>query len=226
MEEPTAEARHKAPPCGNPRCTSPEKNVRLQLIPQGFVGIVRPGATCFHRKRADCCRHFMGGEPGKPGRPSKRVCADIVLPGRGKLTAIDPCPPIVAEIDELWGIRCVPCPRFAYVPQAQRLRFATVHRYCDISEMSGEHRGNNLQGAVIEYCVHGHFFCSETDEKGRYGAWWVPLRRLVKQLGKEEVKERVAEFKAELAKLESAEIARAEEEGDSTSDGEAPGGEA
>ena len=75
MEEPTAEVRRKAPPCGNPRCTSPEKDVRLQLIPEGFVGTVRPGATCFHRKRADCCRHFMGGEPGKPGRPSKRVCA-------------------------------------------------------------------------------------------------------------------------------------------------------
>ena len=51
------------------------------------------------------------------------------------------------------------------------------------------------------------------------------MRRVVKQLGKEEVKERVAEFKAELARLESAEIARAEEEGDS-SDGAAPGGEA
>ena len=57
--------------------------------------------------------------------------------------------------------------------------------------MSGEHRGNVLKGAVIEYCVHGHFFRSKDDENGRYGAWWVPLRRLVRQLGKEEVKEKV-----------------------------------
>ena len=129
MEEPTVDARRKAPPCGNPRCTSPEKDVRLQLIPEGFVGTVRPGATCFHRKRADCCRHFMGGEPGKPGRPSKRLWADAVLPGRGKIIAIDPCPPIVGEIDELSGIRCVPCPRFVHVPQAQRLRRRQVLRH-------------------------------------------------------------------------------------------------
>jgi len=213
MEEPNVDARRKAPPCGNPSCTSPEKDVRLQLIPEGFAGTVRPGATCFHRKRADCCRYFMGGEPGKPGRPSKRVCADAMLPGRIKLVAIDPCPPIVGEIDELWGIRCVPA---LALRMCHRLNACAVGRYCDISEMSGEHRVNNLQGAIIEYCVHGHFFCSESDEKGRYGAWWVPLRRLLKQLGKEEVKERVAEFKAELARLESNEIERAEGERDSS----------
>ena len=76
-----------------------------------------------------------------------------------------------------------------------------------------------MKGAVIEYCVHGHFFRSEADENGRYGAWWVPLRRLVRQLGKEEVKEKVAEFKAELARLESDVIARAEEEDDSSDGG-------
>ena len=66
--EPTAEARRKAPPCGNPRCESPGDNVRLQFIPAGFAGEVRAGATCFHLKRADCRRHFMGGEPGSRRR--------------------------------------------------------------------------------------------------------------------------------------------------------------
>ena len=214
MQEPTAEVRRKAPPCGNPRCTSPEKDTRLQFIPAGFSGDVRPGATCYHVKRAVCRRHFLGGEPGRPGRPSKRACAEAVLPGRSRLITGAPCPPIVGEVDELWGVRCAPCPRFAHVPQAQCLR--RFGRYCDISEMSGEHRGNVLKGAVIEYCVHGHFFRSKDDENGRYGAWWVPLRRLVRQLGKEEVKERVAEFKAELARLESDAIVRAEEEEDSS----------
>ena len=85
------------------------------------------------------------------------------------------------------------CPALALC-MCHRLNACAVGRYCDVSEMSGEHRGNNLQGAVIEYCVHGHFFCSDTDEKGRYGAWWVPLSRLVKQLGKDEVKEKVADL--------------------------------
>ena len=62
MEEATAEVRRKAPPCGNPRCESPGDNVRLQFTPAGFTGEVRPGATCFHLKRADCRRHFLGGE--------------------------------------------------------------------------------------------------------------------------------------------------------------------
>ena len=44
----------------------------------------------------------------------------------------------------------------------------------------------------------------------------MPLRRLVRQLGKEEMEERVAEFKAELARLESNAIALALEENDSS----------
>ena len=45
------------------------------------------------------------------------------------------------------------------------------------------------------------------------------MRRLVKQLGKEEVKEKVADFMSELARLESDEIARAEEQGGSSDGG-------
>ena len=65
MEEPTVNTRRKAPPCGNLRCTSPERNVRLQFIPPGWVGDKRAGAVCFHRGKADCRRYFLGGEPGK-----------------------------------------------------------------------------------------------------------------------------------------------------------------
>ena len=74
--------------------------MRLQFIPAGFTGEVRPGAICFHLKRADCRRHFLGGEPGKPGRPSKRACEMVRIPV-GKALAVDPCPPIIYEIDKI-----------------------------------------------------------------------------------------------------------------------------
>ena len=109
MEEPTAEARRKAPPCGNPLCEKPEDNVRLQFIPDGFTGDVRPGAVCFHLKRAGCRRHFLGGEPGKPGRPAKRGSETTRIPV-GKALAVEPCPPIIDSIDEVWGYRCATAP--------------------------------------------------------------------------------------------------------------------
>ena len=37
------------PPCGNPTCPFPDQAVRLQPIPEGFTGDVRPGTTFFHR---------------------------------------------------------------------------------------------------------------------------------------------------------------------------------
>ena len=103
-QEPTVDARRKAPPCGNPRCTSPERNVRLQFIPAGWVGDKRADAVCFHRGKADCRRHFMGGEPGRPGRPPKRGSETTRIPV-GKALAVEPCPPIIDSIDEVWGYR-------------------------------------------------------------------------------------------------------------------------
>ena len=65
----------------------------------------RPGSTFFHRGRADCRRHFMGSEPGKPGRPPKRGSETVRIPV-GKAMAVEPCPPIIDSIDEVWGYRC------------------------------------------------------------------------------------------------------------------------
>ena len=83
--------------------------VRLQFIPAGFAGEVRAGATCFHLKRADCRRHFLGGEPGKPGRPAKRSGEVTRIPV-GKALAVERCPPIIDSIDEVWGYRCATAP--------------------------------------------------------------------------------------------------------------------
>ena len=100
-----------APPCGFPGCPAPEQNVRMQFIPSGFRERepgkeIRDGATCFHRKKAECARYFgFQEEAGKPGRKAKQDSETTCIPV-GKRLAIEPCPPIIEEIDELWGIRC------------------------------------------------------------------------------------------------------------------------
>ena len=92
------------PPCGNPGCERPEDNVRLQAIPKDCTKEIRPGATCFHRKRAACCEYFMGPKtPGVPGRKRKVVEVD---PPDGVAVRADPTPPFLEEIDEIWGCRC------------------------------------------------------------------------------------------------------------------------
>ena len=67
------------------------------------------------------------------------------------------------------------------------LTACAAHRYCNIADMTPEQRGNRIAifGVVLEYCVHGEWLMSETDENGRWGAWWVPLRKMVKDCGKE-----------------------------------------
>ena len=55
--------------------------------------------------------------------------------------------------------------------------------------MSREDRAQPLgNDVIIEYIVHGKFFYKESDVNAVPGAWWVPLRRMVKQLGAEYVK--------------------------------------
>ena len=208
VEEPaTAEARRKAPPCGNPRCESPGDNVRLQFIPAGFAGEVRPGAICFHLKRADCRRHFLGGEPGKAGRPAKRGSETTRIPV-GKALAVEPCPPIIDSIDEVWGYRCATAPASAIL-RLHSLTIFAARRLCDPAAMGPEDRSQPLQGAVIEYIVHGYFYWRETDTNGTHGAWWVPLRTMVNQLGQEYVEQKLEEFEMEMLRLKKDEIARA-----------------
>lgn len=83
--------------------------------------------------------------------------------------------------------------------------------------MGPEDRSQPLQGAVIEYIIHGYFYWRDTDTNGTYGAWWVPLRRLVKQLGQEYVEEKLQEFEQEMERMKTNAIARALE-GDSSGD--------
>ena len=92
------------PPCGAPGCTSPEKPIRLKLIPSDFTGDRRPGSTCYHSQRADCRRYFTGEQKGKPGRKAART--ETVSIPQGKAISADPMPPIIRSLRECWGIRC------------------------------------------------------------------------------------------------------------------------
>jgi len=59
--------------------------------------------------------------------------------------------------------------------------------------MSAEQRGNELPYSVrrMDYCVHGKFYRSETDEKGFDGAYWVPLLTLLRDLDPRRVKSEI-----------------------------------
>ena len=54
----------------------------------------------------------------------------------------------------------------------------------------------------MEYLVHGEFAYKESDVNGTFGAWWVPLRRImVKELGKEKVEEELKLMDSEVVHL-------------------------
>ena len=91
--------------------------------------------------------------------------------------------------------------------RAHRLTLGTAccraGRRADISEMRTEDRSQPLPGSIIEYIVHGEFAWQEDDTNSTYGAWWVPLRSMVEEVGKEEVEQKLDEFDAEVKRLRS-----------------------
>ena len=83
----------------------------MLLIPTGFTKEVHPGAKHYHGQRSECERYFTGRVKGKPGRPSKRVCTgEASRVPVGAIIREEPCPPILASIDELWASRCAYAP--------------------------------------------------------------------------------------------------------------------
>ena len=65
-----------------------------------------------------------------------------------------------------------------------------------------EQRSQPLPGSITEYIVHGEFAWQENDTNST-GAWWVPLRSMVEQVGKEEVEQKLDEFDEEVKRLRS-----------------------
>jgi len=127
MEEQDQAAPARALPCSNPNCPDPSSTVRLQLIPRSFSGPRVLGATSFHRKKADCARHFGFQDPPQaPGRKRKEETLTIPV---GKRLETDKCPPFLRAIDNLWG-----------------------HRRADISEMRTE--GEEPASPRLHHRVH------------------------------------------------------------------------
>ena len=77
-----------------------------------------------------------------------------------------------------------------------------MHRLVDLSIMEREDKQQPLtDGALMEYIVHGEFAYKESDINGTFGAWWVPLRKMVKELGKEEVEQKLEELDNEIKQI-------------------------
>ena len=114
-------------------------------------------------------------------------------------------------------MRRVPCTRLCTPPD----RCFCARRLVDISEMRGEERSQPLEdGTILEYIVHGKFAFKETDTNDTCGAWWMPLRRMVKEVGKEVVEEKLEDFDNEIKQLraqvidDAFGISSSDEEGD------------
>ena len=98
-------------------------------------------------------------------------------------------------------MRRVPCtPLHTASPCSPRCFCA--RRLVDISEMRAEDRRQPLEaGSILEFLVHGEFAYKDSDVNGTFGAWWVPLRRMVKELGKEVVEQKLEELDNEIKQI-------------------------
>ena len=77
-----------------------------------------------------------------------------------------------------------------------------MHRLVDLSIMEREDKQQPLtDGTLMEYIVHGEFAYKESDVNSTFGAWWVPLRKMVKELGKEVVEQKLEDLDNEIKQL-------------------------
>ena len=85
--------------------------------------------------------------------------------------------------------------------------------------MRTEERNQPLtDGSILEYIVHGEFAWKETDVNSTYGAWWMSLRTIVREVGAEVVEDKLEEFDKEIKRLRAQAIKEAVE--DSSDDDE------
>ena len=94
-----------------------------------------------------------------------------------------------------------------------------ARRLTDIHEMRTEERSQPFaNGSILEYIVHGEYAWKKTDINSTYGAWWMPLRTMVRQVGKEVVEEKLKEFDEEVKRLRTQAIINALEDTSSDDD--------
>ena len=97
-----------------------------------------------------------------------------------------------------------------------------ARRLADISDMRTEERSQPLtDGSILEYIVHGEFAWKETDVNSTYGAWWMSLRTIVREVGAEAVEKKLEEFDEEVDRLRAQAIKEALEDS-SEDEGEDP----
>ena len=73
-------------------------------------------------------------------------------------------------------------------------------------------------GPILEYVVHGEYAWKKTDTNSTYGAWWTPLRTMVRQMGKEVVEKKLVGFDEEVKRLRTQAIINALEDSSSDDD--------
>ena len=93
-------------------------------------------------------------------------------------------------------------PRVPRTPLHTTSPLFCARRLVDISEMRAEDRSQPLSnGAILEYLVHGEFAYKESDVNSTFGAWWVPLGKMIKELGKELVEQELEVMDSEAVQL-------------------------
>ena len=155
------------------------------------------------------CRRDVGkAEPRQlPGR--KRVRAESPVVSAGLKAANElPRPPILVCIDEIWAFRhempnAHACPLAILVgpsPLTTPVNY-TACRYVDFEhDLEPWQRGEKLHDEPeLEYAVHGRYKMDEAAANGIYGCWWIELKELVRTFGKEDIKDKLEAFEAELA---------------------------
>ena len=117
-------------------------------------------------------------------------------------------------------MRRVPCtPLHTASPRSPRCFCA--RRLVDISEMRAEERRQPLEdGSILEFLVHGEFAYKDSDINSTYGAWWMSLRTIVREVGAEAVEEKLEEFDEEIKRLRAQAIKEAEEDSSDDEDSE------
>lgn len=189
-------------PCSHPECSDPERDGgQWQYVPESVCSerglIWKQACVC---KRA-ACRRWCGlaPPPQKPGR--KRAHGEpsnsMALPPPERV----PCPPIIVSVEEIWGVRCT-----SPVQSADRVpsdcSFCCLHRHANVDALDEIARSNKLPfqlSACIEYAVQGKFRRSLDDTNGVHGCWYVPLKKLVRAIGKDDLTPILEAYEHDLA---------------------------
>ena len=89
---------------------------------------------------------------------------------------------------------------YAYTRLTRAYCRAQANRH--LRHMRNEERSQPLaDGSILEYIVHGEYASKETDTNSRYGAWWMSLQTMVRQVGKEVVEKKLEDFEDEVKRL-------------------------